>query len=165
MKLRTRIGALAVVALSAAASCLIASGQASAAGEYGRYLGSTVYCANYFGPTQIQVIAHVSRYSGFSSQWVAYAHILKNVDTGQTTKLLVNNNVWYTFNDNHIINSGWPYVDSGFTWYGMEQVVPHGRYRVYTQYAWYSGYWVYSNWVEASMYNNYGIGTDSLCRL
>ncbi len=128
--------------------------------------GCDGYCAEHFGASQIDVTAHVSRNAG-SLAAVAYAHYIQNIDTGKTTQLLVDNNTWYVFDDNHVINSGWPYFNSEFTWSGIDQFVPHGRCRVYTKYAWYSGYWVFSDWTPASVYANYAYGYGMLpyCKL
>ena len=158
----TRAGALCVMAV-AIALLLFPAEKALAAGEWGPYRGSSVYCEEHFGTSKLQVQALVSRNTGFSSQWVAFSHRLKNIDTGKVTQLYTSNNLeWYSFNDTHIINSGWPYTGDNLVY---NNPVPHGRYRVETRYAWYSGYWVYSNWIDAAYYNNYGLGAGAPCYL
>ena len=161
MNVRTRTGAVAII-VAALSLLLIPAKQAMAAGEYGPYNGSIVYCADHFGATRLDIEAQISRYTGFSWQWVAYSHRLVNVDTNQITQLYVNNSSTYMFKDTHVINSGYPYVSGqNLTWHGLA----HGRYRIQTMYYWYSGYWVNSRWIDASFTNTYGFGTTSYCTL
>ena len=161
MDVRTRIGALAIVAV-ALSLFLVPAKQAMAAGEYGPFNGSIVYCADYFGATSIQIEAQISRYPGFSWQWIAYSHRLVNVDTGVPTQLTINNSQSYMFKDTHVINSGSPYVpNQNLVWNGLA----HGRYKIQTMYFWYSGYWVPSKWVDASFTNTYGVGTTLYCTI
>lgn len=157
-----RLGVLAVIAV-ALGLVLFPTAKASAAGEMGKFNGSIVYCAEHFGYSSLDVEAQISRYSGFSWQWVAYSHRLRNVDTNQITQLYdADNSAWHMFKDTHNLYST-PYATGqNLHW---DNPVPSGRYRIETRYAWYSGYWVYSNWINASYTNNYGWGASTPCLL
>jgi hypothetical protein len=158
--------AILLIALAAAVS-LITTGQAMAAEYVGYSAGSDVWCRDgAFGASpELWIKARVSRSPYLSSQWVGYTHYIQNIDTGAKTYLQssADGSAWATFKDTHVINSGWPYVETGevvndFTRIG--EAVPHGRYRIYTAYSWWQGsYWRTSDYKPASVYSNYGIGT------
>jgi hypothetical protein len=154
--------AFAIATAIVAIGVFAAPQTARASGEYGYFAGSTVYCNGYYN-NNLEITARFGRYSGFSSQWIAYSHYVRNIDTGVVTQLHMNNLDWFSFNDYQPFN-GVPWATANVTQSWLNQL-PLGRYRVFTKYAWYSGYWVYSGWIEAAHYNSYGYGTTSYCHL
>jgi hypothetical protein len=146
MKVLAKAGAFATIAVVIAAFAQ----QARASGAYGYYTSSQVYCHDVANSVYIE--ARFARNSGFSSQWIAYTHKVVNLDTGKEIQLAANNNTnWFMFNHTQPFGGlQWASVTSGapvaHTWY----TIPEGKYDVYTAYAWYDGYWVYTGWIKAS---------------
>jgi hypothetical protein len=157
---RTRVVA-SLIGVAAALS-IAAPHEARAAGEYGYWRGATVYCNEY--TNQLWVTARIGHSSALGSQWVEYAHKIRNVDTGAVTYLGPSQGgYWFMFNDNHYFDAytgvPWASLNVDHDWYPA-----NGRYEVSTMYGWYSGYWVRTGWVGAASYSNIG-GTNSYCQL
>jgi hypothetical protein len=160
--LTSRALTVASLVMAAVAFSIAAPEPAQAAGEYGFFKGAEVYCNGYFN-NNLEVTARFARNSGFSSQWIAYTHYVKNIDTGQITKLLVNNSEWFMVNHYQPFNGLlWATHNMTQTW---NYALPKGTYKVFTKYSWYSGYWVTTGWIEASFYNSYGYSTTTDCKL
>jgi hypothetical protein len=165
--------ALATLVLGMVAVSSIMPQTANASGERGRYGPAQVICNFY--DHMISFSANLTIAPGYDQQTVAWRFHVVNKTTGQAFAVQNGNtgSEWFVKTHNRIqylYDPSWnsyqvSYVDIVATGTQDLPAIAGNNYEVYTQYAWYSGFWVYSEFVKTTSYSlMYGLQNMSFCR-